>query len=207
MIYKALCTFQVEAKRLIEDTQQTEKRDIYFTTNTEEITLVTYREITQQWAQQLSVDIDEWVENGSGFNITNIVRAHCTFIIYDDEFGGGVADIPDKFYAGGKLIHVINTPIGSQSCLQTCLNIIRNGAKEIAKTTVKLRKLPGIIIDWNELGEDPKLEECMNSFPEPFHVSNIPAIAKILNLEFNVFRLDNKVTENAQKHIHTNNNL
>ena len=190
------------------------------------------------------MDIDEWVENGSGFNVTRIERAHCTFIFYDD--GGGVADIPDKFYHGGKLMHVINLPVGfyhggklmhvinlpvefyhggklmhvinlpvgfyhggklmhvinlpvgSQACFQTCLNIIRNGANEIPKTTLKLRKLPGIVVDWNDLQADPQLENCMNSFPEPFHLANIPNIAKILNLEFNVFRLHEIVQKSSK---------
>ena len=70
---KALCTFHTIAERLTPEANEIEKRDIYFTTNTEQVFELGYLETTQKWSQQSAVDIDEWVENGSGFAITNIM--------------------------------------------------------------------------------------------------------------------------------------
>ena len=193
---KALCTFHTIAERLTPGASEVEKRDIYFTTNTEQFFELNYQQTTQKWAQQLAVDIDEWVENGSGFAITNIVSAHCTFVTYKDDFGGSGADIPDKFYKCGRLIRVINTPVGSQECFKLCLSIIRNGATEIPKQTTALRKLSGIIVDYNDLAVDQELDDCIKTYDEPFVLSNIPKIAKELATDFNVFRLHRKPTNN-----------
>ena len=186
---KALCTFHTIAERLTPGASEVEKKDIYFTTNTEQVFELNYQQTTQKWAQQLAVDIDEWVENGSGFAITNIVSAHCTFVTYKDDFGGSGADIPDKFYKCGRLIRVINTPVGSQECFKLCLSIIRNGATEIPKQTTALRKLSGIIVDYNDLAVDQELEDCIKTYDESFVLSNIPKISVIRFADFNLNRI------------------
>ena len=69
---KGICTFQVEARKQV-DKEAPIIGDIYFTTPTEELHLITYNETTSKWSQQLAQDIDEWTENGSGFVVTKIV--------------------------------------------------------------------------------------------------------------------------------------
>ena len=56
---KGMCTFQVKAEKHTEE-QAPIIRDVYFTTITEELQLLTYRNTTLQWSQQLQQDIDEW---------------------------------------------------------------------------------------------------------------------------------------------------
>ena len=123
---KGMCTFQVEARKQI-DEEATIIRDVYFTTPTEELHLLTYNEIASEWSQQLAQDIDEWTENGSGFVITRIVRAYCTFITYRSIFGGYKKDLPDVFYNHGKILNVINTPEDATDCLKVCFNIATDG--------------------------------------------------------------------------------
>ena len=196
---KALCTFHTIAERLAPEANEVEKRDIYFTSNTEQMFEIGYLEVTQKWVQQLSVDIDEWVENGNGFAITNIVSAHCVFVAYKDDVGGNGEYIPDKLYQRNRLVRVINTPLGSQECFKTCLALIRNGVTETPKNTLELRRLSGVIVDYADLIVDDELKECIRTYDEPFVLSNIPKIAKELNMAFNVFRL-HKDTTRAGKH-------
>ena len=122
-----MCTFQVEARKQI-DEEAPIIRDVYFTTPTEELQLLTYK-----WSQQLAQDIDEWTENGSGFVITRIVRAYCTFITYRSRFGGYKKDLPDVFYNLGKILNVINTPGDVTDCLKVCFNIATEGYTERKK--------------------------------------------------------------------------
>ena len=187
---KGLCVFQLEAVRVTDDNIE-EKRDIYFTSNTDEFHATTYAEKVGHWSQQLSTDIDDWVENGSGFNISKIVRAYCTFVTYSSEFGGA-DDSPNKFYCRGRVLHVINTPTNSVDCLKTCINIIKNGYIPSNKSTRVDRNLIGVVVDWKTLEQDPVLDEQFADFHEPFHLHDIPLIAKLTGCSFNVFRLHRK---------------
>ena len=85
---KGMCTFQVETRKQTDEDAPI-IRDVYFTTPTEELHLITYNDIPSKWSQQLAQDTDEWTESGSGFIVTMIVRAYCTFITYNSRFGGG----------------------------------------------------------------------------------------------------------------------
>ena len=114
---KGMCSFQVEAQEQV-DEEVPIIRDIYFTTPTEELHLLTYNEITSWWSQQLAQDIDEWTENGSGLVVTKIVRAYCTFITYNSRFGGYKKDLPNIFYNHRKVLNIINTPVEATDCLK-----------------------------------------------------------------------------------------
>ena len=195
---KALCTFHTIAERLAPGAVEVEKRDIYFTSNTEQVFEIDYQATTQKWAQQLSVDIDEWVENGSGFAITNIVSAQCVFVAYKDDVGGNGEYIPEKLYKRQRLVRVINTPLGSQECFKTCLALIRNGTPEIAKNTLETRRLSGVLVNYPEVVVDDELKECIQTYSEPFVLSNIPKIARELNMAFNVFRLHKDATRTGK---------
>ena len=59
--------------------------------------------------KELEEDIDEWTENGSGFIVTKIVRAYCTFVTYRNRFGGYQNDLPDDFDKNGRILSIVNT--------------------------------------------------------------------------------------------------
>ena len=142
-----MCTFQVEARKQTDEDAPI-VRDVYFTTPTEELHLITYNETTSRWSQQLAQDIDEWTENGSGFVVTMIVRAYCTFITYNSRFGGYKKDLPDSFYNYGKIINIINTPKEATDFLKVCINIATEGYTEVDKTTEALRREKGITVEY-----------------------------------------------------------
>ena len=56
---KGMCKFQVEARKELEEDAPM-IRDLYFTTPTEELHLITYNETTSKWSHQLAQDIGEW---------------------------------------------------------------------------------------------------------------------------------------------------
>ena len=145
-----MCNFQVEAqKQMNEDAPII--CDVYFTTPTEELHLLTYNEIVSKWSQQLAQDIDEWMENGGGFIITKIVRAYCTFITSKSRFSGYKKDLPNAFYKHGKVLNVINTPAEATDSLKTCINITMEGYTEKEKTMDRLRAEKGILVDYNAI--------------------------------------------------------
>ena len=112
-------------------------------------------EIVSKWSQQLAQDIDEWTEDGSGFIITKIVRAYCTFITYKSRFGGYKKDLPNALYKHGKVLNLINTPAEATDCLKTCKNIATEGYTEKEKTTDRLRAEKDILIDYNTIETNP----------------------------------------------------
>ena len=62
---KGMCTFQVEARKQIDEETRI-IRDVYFTTPTDKLHLLTYNEIASKWSQQLAQDIDgkrEWIRD------------------------------------------------------------------------------------------------------------------------------------------------
>ena len=189
---KGMCTFQVKAEKHTEE-QAPIIRDVYFTTITEEMQLLTYRNTTLQWSQQLQQDIDEWTANGSGFVITNIVRAYCTFLTYQGRFGGGDATLPDRFYDGGKVLHVINRPDWATDCLKVCMTIASSADcyAEVEKTTTELRKTHGILIDYMQISPVQEIEELFAGFEEPFPLSEIPRLARESTAQFNILKLHN----------------
>ena len=189
---KGMCTFQVKAEKHTEE-EAPLIRDVYFTTVTEELQLLTYRNTTIQWSQQLQQDIDEWTENGSGFAITNIVRAYCTFLTYRGRFGGGDATLPDKFYDQGRVLHIINRPDEATDCLKVCMTIAASGGcyTEVEKTTRELRKTHGVLIDYMQIYPVQEIEELFAGFEEPFPLSEIPRLARTSTVRFNILKLHN----------------
>ena len=185
-----MCNFQIEAqKQMNEDAPII--LDVYFTTPTEELHLLTYTEIVSKWSQQLAQDIDEWTENGSGFIITKIFRAYFTFITYKNKFGGYKKDLPNAFYKHGKVLNVINTPAEATYCLKTCINIATEGYTEEEKTMDRLRAEKGVLVDYNTIETNPDVEDAFSTYESPFPVHDIPSLVKNLHTKFNILELHN----------------
>ena len=187
---KGMCNFQVEAqKQMNEDAPII--RDVYFTTPTEELHLLTYNEIVSKWSQQLAQDIDEWTENGSRFIIMKIIRVYCTLITHKSRFGGYKKDLPNAFYKHGKVLNVINTPAEATDCLKTCINIATEGYTEKEKTTDRLRAEKGILVDYNTIETIPDVEDAFSIYESPIPIHDIPPLAKNLHTKFNILKLHN----------------
>ena len=135
---KGMCTFQVEARKELEEDAPI-IRELYFTTPTGELHLITYNGTTSKWSQQIAQDIDEWTENGSGFIVTKIVRAYCTFLTYRSRFGGYQKDLPDDFYKNGRILNIVNTPPEATDCLKICFNIAPDGQNDFRPEGTKWR--------------------------------------------------------------------
>ena len=185
---KGMCTFQVVARKELEEDAPI-IRDLYFTTSMEELHLITYNETTSKWSQQLAQDIDEWTENLSGFIVTKIVRAYCTFLTYRSRFGGYQKDLPDDFYKNGRILNIVNTPPEATDCLKICINIALNRYTEVDKTTFALRELKGVLVDYKGIDTNPDSADTFAVYESPLPIHNIPLLARDLKMKFNVFKL------------------